>query len=112
MSAFGATTGTQSSIAPTDCNVPQAGNDGISALRWSPNANILVSSNWDGGVRCWEVQEQGGQIRALPKAQGELKFHVYLALYHILRTRWHLNNANKTSNRCFELVLIFVVVQL
>jgi hypothetical protein len=70
MSAFGTATGAQPSIAPTDCNVAQAGNDGISSLRWSPNANILVSSNWDGGLRCWEVQEQGGQIRALPKAQG------------------------------------------
>jgi mRNA export factor len=57
------------SIGPTDANVPSAGNDGISSLTWSPTANILVSSNWDGGVRCWEVQEQGGQIRAAPKAQ-------------------------------------------
>jgi len=63
------TNGTQASIASGDCNVPQAGNDGISSLRWSPTSNILVSSNWDGGVRCWEVQEQGGQVRAQPKAQ-------------------------------------------
>ena len=57
-------------IAPTDCNVPQAGNDGISSLNFSPTpANFLISTNWDGGVRCWEVQEQGGQIRANPKAQ-------------------------------------------
>jgi len=52
-----------------DYSVPQAGNDGISSLAWSPNANILISTNWDGGVRCWEVQEQGGQIQAIPKAQ-------------------------------------------
>jgi mRNA export factor len=57
------------SIAPNDCNVPQAGNDGISSLRWSPTANILVSTNWDSGVRCWEVQEQNGQVRAIAKAQ-------------------------------------------
>lgn len=54
-----------------DYNVPQAGNDGISSLTWSPNANILISTNWDGGVRCWEVQEQMGQIQAIPKAQGK-----------------------------------------
>ena len=59
------------SIAPNDCSIPQPGTDGISSLNWSPVANYLVSSNWDGGVRCWEVQEQGGQIRAIPKAQGE-----------------------------------------
>jgi mRNA export factor len=72
MSAFGSPTsasGRPSSLAPNDCNVPQAGNDGISSLCWSPTANFLVSSNWDAGVRCWEVQEQGGQIRAQAKAQ-------------------------------------------
>jgi mRNA export factor len=59
-----------SSIAPYDCNVPQAGNDGISSLSWSPTANILVSGNWDSGIRCWEVQQQGPQqVAAQPKAQ-------------------------------------------
>mmetsp|Transcript_16658 Transcript_16658/g.31556 ORF Transcript_16658/g.31556 Transcript_16658/m.31556 type:complete len:345 (-) Transcript_16658:181-1215(-) len=52
-----------------DYIVPQAGNDGISSLTWSPTANILISTNWDGGVRCWEVQEQMGQVQAIPKAQ-------------------------------------------
>lgn len=65
------TTGTATSCAPNDHCVPQAGNDGISSLIWGPNANHLVSTNWDGGVRCWEVQESGGQVRAVPKAQGE-----------------------------------------
>jgi len=78
MSVFGspsagvATTNTSNrpaSIAPNDCNVPQAGDDGISSLSWSPTANILVSSNWDSGVRCWEVMEQNGQIQANPKAK-------------------------------------------
>lgn len=72
MSTFGSSVNTgnrANSIAPTDCNVPQAGNDGISSLAWSPTANFLVSTNWDAGVRCWEVQEQGGQVRANPKAQ-------------------------------------------
>ena len=76
MATFGQAPGTgstkQASIAPTDCNVPQAGNDGISSLSWSPTANILVSGNWDSGVRCWEVAEPaGGQIQANPKAQGK-----------------------------------------
>mmetsp|Transcript_16540 Transcript_16540/g.18374 ORF Transcript_16540/g.18374 Transcript_16540/m.18374 type:complete len:354 (+) Transcript_16540:112-1173(+) len=70
VSTFGSNTGAKpKSIGPNDFNVPQAGQDGISGLTWSSNANILVSSNWDGGLRCWEVQEQNGQIRALPKAQ-------------------------------------------
>ena len=51
--------------------VPSSGNDGISSLCWSPIANFLVSTNWDGGVRCWEVQEQGGRVMAQPKAQGK-----------------------------------------
>mmetsp|Transcript_9994 Transcript_9994/g.13382 ORF Transcript_9994/g.13382 Transcript_9994/m.13382 type:complete len:358 (-) Transcript_9994:783-1856(-) len=73
MSAFGtiASTTTQQNnmIAPGDHNVQSAGNDGISSLTWSPTSNYLVSTNWDGGVRCWECQESGRQIRALPKAQ-------------------------------------------
>lgn len=70
MSAFGSPPAARvNAIAPQDCLVPQAGNDGISSLEWSPTANFLVSTNWDSGVRCWEVQEQGGQVRANPKAQ-------------------------------------------
>jgi WD40 repeat protein len=62
------------SIAPNDHSVSQPGNDGVSTLTWSPTANILVSGNWDSGIRCWEVQvqEQTGQIMATPKAQGTL----------------------------------------
>ena len=73
MSTFGMASPTQnrpSSIAPADHNVAQPGNDGVSSLTWSPTANILVSGNWDSGIRCWEVQEQNGQILATPKAQG------------------------------------------
>ena len=73
------TSGTAASCAPNDHNVPSAGNDGVSSLRWGPAANHLVSSNWDGGVRCWEVQESGGQVRAMPKAQGE--HHLFLRLW-------------------------------
>ena len=62
--------------------VPSAGNDGISSLIWSSKANHLVSTNWDGGVRCWEVQESGQQVRALPKAQGELvAFFIICIIY-------------------------------
>uniref|UniRef100_A0A7S1ZI04 Anaphase-promoting complex subunit 4 WD40 domain-containing protein n=1 Tax=Trieres chinensis TaxID=1514140 RepID=A0A7S1ZI04_TRICV len=74
MAAFGTTTSTatatgNASAAPNDHNVPQAGGDGISSLTWSPTSNYFVSTNWDGGVRCWEAQESAGQVRALPKAQ-------------------------------------------
>ena len=89
MATFGTTPGAantkQASIAPTDCNVSQAGNDGISSLSWSPTANILVSGNWDSGVRCWEVADQAGQIQANPKAQGEsfCWMHVLIVMYAI-----------------------------
>eukprot|EP00980_Cylindrotheca_fusiformis_P005571 scaffold1183_cov114-Cylindrotheca_fusiformis.AAC.4 len=72
MSPFGSVTTTTTvanSIAPNDCNVPHAGSDGISSLNWSPTANFLVSTNWDGGIRCWEVQERSGDVQANPKAQ-------------------------------------------
>lgn len=71
MASYGAATGARSSsIAPNDLSVPQAGNDGISTVLWSPVANILISGNWDGGIRCWEVLEGGGQGQVNPKAQG------------------------------------------
>ena len=76
MATFGspaATSGKPKSIAPQDCNVPQAGTDGISSLNWSPTANFLVSSNWDSGVRVWEVQANPSNpsqpVQAQPKAQ-------------------------------------------
>jgi hypothetical protein len=57
-------------MAATDIALPSAGNDSTSSLSWSPTANILVASNWDAGIRCWEVQQQGAQMAATPKAQG------------------------------------------
>lgn len=66
--------GRSTSISPNDCNVPTAGNDGISSLSFSPTSNVLVSTNWDSGIRCWDIQQdQGsGQVRAMPQAQGML----------------------------------------
>ncbi|CAB9521414.1 Nucleoporin GLE2 [Seminavis robusta] len=70
MSTFGSSgTAQASSIAPNDCNVAQAGDDGVSSLIWSPTQNILASTNWDSGVRVWEVAEQNGQVQANPKAK-------------------------------------------
>jgi mRNA export factor len=58
------------SIGPNDHQLQSAGNDGTSSLSWSPTSNLLVSGNWDCGVRCWEVQEQAGKVLSNPKAQG------------------------------------------
>jgi len=70
MSAFGSPPNVLTATTANDHNIgASSGNDGVSSLIWSPVSNHLVSTNWDGGVRCWEVQEQGGQIRSMPKAQ-------------------------------------------
>jgi len=68
--AFSSTSST-SNTSSNDHNVPSAGNDGISSLIWSPTSNHLVSTNWDGGVRCWEAQmeQNTGRIQSMPKAQ-------------------------------------------
>ena len=66
-----ATGSSSNACAPGDHCVAQAGNDGISSLNWSPTSNHMISTNWDGGVRCWGVEESGQQIRATPVAQGE-----------------------------------------
>jgi mRNA export factor len=34
-----------------DIEVPQAPEDGISSLAWSPKANFLVAGSWDNQVR-------------------------------------------------------------
>ena len=54
-----------------DYEVPQPGNDGISSLTWSPTYNILASSNWDGGVRCWDCRQEHGRVHATPLGQGQ-----------------------------------------
>jgi mRNA export factor len=72
-SSYGTSYASTTPKVTPDYNVPQPGNDGISSLAWSPTSNILTSTNWDGGVRCWEVQEQNTQIQAVPKAQGKLE---------------------------------------
>mmetsp|Transcript_3188 Transcript_3188/g.3620 ORF Transcript_3188/g.3620 Transcript_3188/m.3620 type:complete len:360 (+) Transcript_3188:29-1108(+) len=76
MATFGAQPAASSqkkSLGQYDCNVPEAGTDGISSLNWSPTANFLVSSNWDSGVRVWEVaanpQNTNQPVQAQPKAQ-------------------------------------------
>jgi mRNA export factor len=54
-----------------------AGDDGILSLNWSSKEDRLVSTNWDGGVRIWDVQEEqvGGVVgqqqvvRAIPRAK-------------------------------------------
>ena len=76
MATFGAQPAAPSqkkSLGQYDCNVPEAGTDGISSLNWSPTANFLVSSNWDSGVRVWEVaanpQNTNQPVQAQPKAQ-------------------------------------------
>lgn len=50
-----------STIDDNDCTIPNAGDDGISSMAWSPiqGQNFLVSGNWDGGIRCWEVRATG-----------------------------------------------------
>mmetsp|Transcript_25674 Transcript_25674/g.73881 ORF Transcript_25674/g.73881 Transcript_25674/m.73881 type:complete len:362 (-) Transcript_25674:128-1213(-) len=41
--------------------VPGPPDDGISALAWSPAANILAASSWDKSVRIWEISANGVQ---------------------------------------------------
>mmetsp|Transcript_104868 Transcript_104868/g.301522 ORF Transcript_104868/g.301522 Transcript_104868/m.301522 type:complete len:382 (+) Transcript_104868:123-1268(+) len=39
--------------------VPSPPDDGISAIAWSPTANILAASSWDKSVRIWEISPNG-----------------------------------------------------
>jgi mRNA export factor len=56
-----------------DYDVPSPPSDSVSALAWSPTANILAAASWDNQVRIWEVASApptgfgGGQIAANPK---------------------------------------------
>jgi mRNA export factor len=70
MASFGAPAAAGGYQNPNgDFTIPQAINDGIQDLAWSPTSNTLVSGSWDNFVRCWEVQQQAGQVNAVPKAQ-------------------------------------------
>lgn len=46
-----------------DALVPNAPDDSISCLAWSPAGNILAAGSWDKSVRIWEVTAQGVQAR-------------------------------------------------
>jgi len=41
--------GDGASIAPLD--------EGITSLRWSPTANFLAATSWDGGCYIWDVKQ-------------------------------------------------------
>ncbi|TYZ58543.1 hypothetical protein PybrP1_009561 [[Pythium] brassicae (nom. inval.)] len=71
MSAFGAPAAATGGYPNpnNDYTVPTPISDGIADLAWSPTANVLVAGSWDNYVRCWEVQQQGAQFNAVPKAQ-------------------------------------------
>jgi hypothetical protein len=83
-------------ISLNDVCIPMPGNDSTSSLSWSPvvwnnsssgnsKSNLLVSSNWDSGVRLWKVEQSQQQqqqpgagaasmktVRAIPQAMGTL----------------------------------------
>lgn len=40
--------------------MPDSPQDGVSALCWSPQSNLLAASSWDKTVRIWEVTNSGG----------------------------------------------------
>ena len=68
VSPYGAPSPTQPAQVPNpnnDFQVANPPNDGISSLSWSPVANFLVATAWDGDVYCYEVGNNG---QAVPKA--------------------------------------------
>ena len=59
---FGASTS-----APNFCLVDNTITDTVSSLKWSPAANHLAASSWDGKVRVWDIKDAyGGKITAQP----------------------------------------------
>lgn len=48
-----------------DIQVPTPLGDSVSSLSFSPRANLLVATCWDGSVYCWDIQPTGA---ANPKA--------------------------------------------
>lgn len=62
---FGGTAAVNAANPNNDMVVPNGPTDGISCLRWSPVANLLVAGSWDNQIRCWDVQLTGTVV---PKA--------------------------------------------
>jgi mRNA export factor len=48
-----------SSGASADIQLPSDATDTISSVRWSPVANHLAGSSWDGNVRVYDVAVDG-----------------------------------------------------
>ena len=45
--------------APKDIEIASPPPDGISAIGWSPTADLLAGACWDNQVRIWEVSASG-----------------------------------------------------
>mmetsp|Transcript_71976 Transcript_71976/g.197088 ORF Transcript_71976/g.197088 Transcript_71976/m.197088 type:complete len:342 (-) Transcript_71976:14-1039(-) len=77
-----------------DLEVPNAADDGISCVAWSPVANHIVAGSWDNQVRCWEVQPTG---QAVPKAATSHTGPVLCASWSNDGARVFTGSADKTA---------------
>ena len=65
-------TGNSTLVKPTNTNnsveVPSTPTDTISAIAWSPTANVVACASWDKQVRVWEVTSSlGSSISVVPR---------------------------------------------
>ncbi|KAJ3184036.1 hypothetical protein HDU85_001887 [Gaertneriomyces sp. JEL0708] len=67
MSAFGGGFFAAAAQRPEakDIEIPQPPSDSVSAISWSPKANLIAAAAWDNQTRVWEVQPNG---TAIPRA--------------------------------------------
>lgn len=73
--------------------------DSVSALAWSPTANVLAAASWDNNVRVWEVQASG---QAVPRA---MVAHTAPALC----VAFHADGQHIFSGSCDQTALMYNV---
>ena len=84
----------QSANPNKDFELPDVQEDGLSKIKFSPNANYLAACSWDNSIRCWELNE-GGQ--ASVKAQQTHGAPILSCCWHPDGSKIFTASCDKTS---------------
>ncbi|KAJ1628570.1 rae1-like protein [Pavlovales sp. CCMP2436] len=82
-----------------DLLVQNGPTDGISCVKWSPVANLLIAGSWDNQIRCWDVQATGATV---PKAAQQFDAPILTCAWSNDGTRVFAGGCDKQA-KCWDL---------